>query len=275
MKIIIVPIDFSAISLNAAYYACDMALAVSADILLVHIVSLPVTILEIPLPTNTFDAMANDANEELKKLKDELVLHFDNNKINISVKVTIGNLLEEIDVIATQTDTFAIVMGTQGAGAAEWLKFGSNTLAAISSLSYSIITVPLHAKFKKIAKIGLACDLEEVTETIPVNSIGSLLTLFNCELDVLYVSKPDEQLKPEILPESIFLQNDFSKFHPKFHFLVNENIETGISDFVLQKNIDLLLVIHKKHGFWDSVFHKSISKEITFHSQIPMMIMGR
>jgi nucleotide-binding universal stress UspA family protein len=210
MKIIIVPIDFSANSLNAAYYACDIALAVSADILLVHIVSLPVSILEIPLPTNTFDTMAKDANEEVTKLKDELILHFDNNnKINISVKVTIGNLLEEIEVIATQTDTFAIVMGTQGAGAAEWLKFGSNTLAAVSRLSYTIITVPLQAKFKKIAKIGLACDLKEVTETIPVNSIGSLLTLFNCELDILYVSKPDEQLKPEILPESIFLQTAY------------------------------------------------------------------
>ena len=42
MKTIIVATDFSTAALNAAEYAADMALAIQADILLLHISEIPI-----------------------------------------------------------------------------------------------------------------------------------------------------------------------------------------------------------------------------------------
>ena len=60
MKTIIVPTDFSEISNNAAFYAAEMANAIKADILLSHIVSLPMAMSEVSIPPETIDLMMND-----------------------------------------------------------------------------------------------------------------------------------------------------------------------------------------------------------------------
>ena len=43
MKTILVATDFSSVALNATNYAADMALAINADILLLHVYQIPVS----------------------------------------------------------------------------------------------------------------------------------------------------------------------------------------------------------------------------------------
>ena len=52
MKTILVATDFSPAALNAANYAADMALAINADILLLHVYQIPVVYLEVPVALN-------------------------------------------------------------------------------------------------------------------------------------------------------------------------------------------------------------------------------
>ena len=49
MKTIVVATDFSSCALNAAGYAADMALAVGADMLLLHVYYMPAIYSEIPV----------------------------------------------------------------------------------------------------------------------------------------------------------------------------------------------------------------------------------
>ncbi|MBS1689806.1 MAG: universal stress protein, partial [Bacteroidetes bacterium] len=57
MKTIIVATDFSAISINAAYYATDMAAAIGAQVILMNAVSIPLMVSEAPIPADTFETM--------------------------------------------------------------------------------------------------------------------------------------------------------------------------------------------------------------------------
>ena len=50
MKTILVATDFSPAALNAANYAGDMALAIHANILLLHVYSIPVNYSEVAIP---------------------------------------------------------------------------------------------------------------------------------------------------------------------------------------------------------------------------------
>jgi len=269
MKTIIVATDFSPISINAAYYAVELAAAVQAEVLLMNAVAVPLVAVEAPVPAETFETMLEDADGDLKQLQEKLLI-FSNNTVNIYYHSVLGMLVNDLNELSQELNVFAIVMGSQGAGVTDRVLFGSNTLNVMRSLPYPVIIVPKHARFKGINKIGLACDLKDVNDTLPVEHITDMLTIFNSSLHIFYVSDTEED-NASILPESISLQNNLMKFHPKIHFLTNENIKNGIFEAAETENIDLLMIVPKEHGLIYSVFHKSISKDIITHPRMPIM----
>jgi nucleotide-binding universal stress UspA family protein len=54
MKSIVVPVDFSTCSANAARYAADLALAIKADLHLIHVILVPVTAAELNMTESVY-----------------------------------------------------------------------------------------------------------------------------------------------------------------------------------------------------------------------------
>lgn len=270
MKTILVPTDFSPSAINAAYYAVDMAQAIGADILLLHAISFPMTTPEAPIAPEVYDAIIEDAKQEINKLRKQLSTHV-NDKVFIATEFATDSLMGEIEHIATSIDVFAVVMGIQGAGATERFIFGSNTLNAIRTLQMPVIAVPSKAKFSKVAKVGLACDMHHAEAALPIPKLQKLMEVFNCSLDVLYVHKPEDSTEPETTTEAETLQNKLAQLHPEFHVINNKSVEQGIADFAAQSHIDLLLVIPQQHGIIGSIFHKSVAKQLAEQLTIPIM----
>lgn len=272
MKTIVVPTDFSSTSLNAAHYAADMAAAVGAEIVLIHVVSLPITVSQVPVPSDTIDIIMDNAQKEMHDLKQKL-LEYTKQQIKISEQVTMGYLIGELNAIACKTDLFVIIMGTQGAGSGQLALFGSNTIDVMHRLPYPTLVVPAGAHYNGISKVGLACDFQDIKDTIPKSGIEKLLGMFNCTLDILYVYRAKKKINAAALPGSQMLQDTFQKYDMHLHFILNNDIENGIAEFISQEQIDLLLLVPKKHGLFGSIFHKSISKEIALHLHIPVMAL--
>ncbi len=64
MKTLLVPTDFSSVSVNAMNYAVDMAQAINAGIVLLHVYNVPVSFTDSPVsPVSTVSI------EEIKKIK--------------------------------------------------------------------------------------------------------------------------------------------------------------------------------------------------------------
>jgi nucleotide-binding universal stress UspA family protein len=58
---------------------------------------------------------------------------------------------------------------------------------------------------------------------------------------------------------------------PKYHFITSENIDEGIIDFAETNNIDLLIVLPKRHTLLDKLLHKSLTTQLVLHSHVPVM----
>ena len=95
MKTVIASTDFSAISLNAVNYAADLAVAINAELLLLNVVQIPVTIIEVPLTEMEYREMTEDASEDLAKLGDDLCMRT-KDRINIHGKTMIGSVEHEL-----------------------------------------------------------------------------------------------------------------------------------------------------------------------------------
>lgn len=270
MKTIIAPTDFSAASKNAALYAVDFAKAIHAEVILLHSINIPIAISEVQTNAETIDLLEEDAKSNIEQLRVSLVQH-SGEVVKITTMVTIGGLLNDINNIANINETAAIVMGVNGAGAAERLILGSNSIAAMRNLEYPVLIVPHNAKYMQIRKIGVAWDLKNIAEIMPAMEIKKLLEAMNAELHFIYMSTAFDPHKPKTFPSSESLQNTFSGYDPKFHFASGRTIEEGISECVAQHQIDLLITIPMNHGIIGSMFHRSISREIALHLPIPIM----
>jgi hypothetical protein len=62
-----------------------------------------------------------------------------------------------------------------------------------------------------------------------------------------------------------------SDLHPKFHFIYDEEVETGIQAWADTHQLDMLIVVPKKHRFSASLFHRRQSPKMVMHAHIPVM----
>jgi len=267
MKTIIVATDFSPAAFNAANYAAEMAMAINADILLLHVYQIPVVYLEIPVALAA-DDIQYAAEENMKKVKEELLAKT-NGHLRIETAVKEGSFIEELKTACEYKKPYVVVLGSQGKTAAERLIYGTHTVYAMKHLMCPVIAVPRNAKFSNIKRIGLACDFNDVLGTVPVEEIKVLVNDFNAELHVLNTASKEEY-NPDALDQSALLQRMFGKVNPIYHFIADNDVDTGVTNFAEMNNIDLLIVIPKHHSLIDKLIHSSHTKQLVLHSQVPV-----
>jgi len=263
MKTIIVPTDFSEISLNAVNYAADMAVDINASIILLHIVEVTEPIVsEFPMTEITFHQLNRET--QLNDLK-SAIQQRTNNAISVETCHLVGNIVYELTGMCKRTKPFAVVMAPHVAGKLERFFFGSLTHYSATHLPCPVLAVPGKKRYTPIKKIGFATDMKGIYH-IPVEAIKTITRAFKASLDLIYVGKKEEDI--EISPaEKLLLKHRLRDFNPSFHFEKNDIVEKGIELFALDKNIDLVLIIPKKHG----LFHRSQSKQVIFHLPVPAM----
>lgn len=270
MKTIIVATDFSPAANNAAHYAAEMAAAINAKLLLLHVYQVPVVYLELPVVLTEVEMIAA-ADEKIIQLKNELDIST-GHVLNFETEIRTGVFFQELKDVCEKLQPYTVIMGCQGTTAAERIFFGSHAVYAMKHLDWPLITVPAGVRFNAIKKIGLACDFAKVVDTIPVHEIEILVNDFNAALHVLNTGK-QTVFNPDIVFQSGLLQQMLVTLNPTYHFTTNPDTDEGIMDFAERNHLDLLLVLPKRHGFTEKLLHKSHTKQLVLHSHVPVMAL--
>jgi nucleotide-binding universal stress UspA family protein len=271
MKTIIIPTDYSPTATNAMHYGIEMAKAVNASILLFHVYTIPITYSDVPVMLISVEELKKNADEKLAELKKE-VEHITSGSLKVYTEARLGNVTDELEIICNKVHPFAIVMGTRGSSGIEKILFGSNTLTAIRHLTWPVICVPPGKTFGTgIKKIGFACDFRHVVKETPAQSIKDFAKEFNAELHVLNVDYNNSHFKSDTREESLLLHTMLEDAHPEYHFIEHKDIEDGINEFAEKNNLDLVISIPKKHKLLEGLFRPSSTKQLVFHSHIPVM----
>ncbi len=268
MKPIVAPTDFSPVSANAVNYAADMAAMLGMSLNLLHVYAIPVPVSEVPAPVVNVRDLEADATAKLDALKDKLLTRT-MGKIGIRTDVRPGNILPEIISYCKEIKPHAVVMGAESSSAFERVFFGGKTMEALKQMEFPLIVVPPNVSFSNIRKIGFACDFREVVESVRVNEIKDIVEEFKAELHVLHVT--GDEFRPETVEESGWLQEMLGSLNPKYHFLKGPEVEKELADFAEKNNLDLLIIIPKKHSFISRIFQHRHSKRLVLHTHVPVM----
>ncbi len=275
MHTILVPTDFSTTARNAAVYAVGLAKQVGAKkIVLYNSYQAPVGIdpMVPAIQLLDIDLLKKSSEDGLEQFKSQL-------KATVADHIPMDTLSEfsllaaGLDEVCKKVEADLIVMGITGGGALEENLVGSNTISVAKHSTVPVIIVPANASFTPIKEVLLACDYKKVVETTPVQPIKSLLAATGAKLFVLNVDHNNKGYNSEVPFESLMLDTLLQGCNPEYHFVDSPDFTEAINAFAREKEVDIIITIPKKHGWFESLFRKSHTKMLAFHSDVPLMVI--
>ncbi|MBC7722565.1 MAG: universal stress protein [Pedobacter sp.] len=276
MQTILVPTDFSATAKNAAIYAIELAKQIGATKVVIF------NAYEAVMPTMTIDPTVpsimpidietykNISETGLERLSTDLQAAC-NNQVILETLSDLNSLVSGISEAADKTGANLIVMGITGGNALEESLIGSNTVDVAKAITVPMIIVPPNAVFKTIEEITLAVDLKKVAATTPTQPIKNLLDVIKAKLFVLHVNDGEDEADKD--DQMTVLNGLLEGYNPEYFFVNNISFIDGINDFVDNKNVDLIITIPKKHSWFETLFKRSHTKLLAFHSHVPLMVV--
>lgn len=272
MKKLLVPTDFSDTSKNAALFAAQMAADIqNAKIILIH-VSDKITGGSDGSPlTEDDDDRRIILTKALSQLKDELSPAAKQVPIEFAIEKG-SSLVETLTRYVRYNAIDLVIMGITGATRLEQIFMGSNTLDMAKESVCPVLIIPPDAKYRKVKNVVLASDFKEVDTTIPVAPLKATLDLFKPALHIVNVdSEHYVELTDEYKAERKKLEQMLQEYAPEFYFIRQYDFFDAISQFVADKNIDLIFIVPKDRSFLSGFFKTSHTKKLAYHSHVPIV----
>jgi nucleotide-binding universal stress UspA family protein len=267
MKDILLPTDFSDNANNALEYILPIAQKAGAEITLFNVAHMPPG--NTTMHRNIRDILKKDSEQALLQLKNKIDPAYKDVEIHTISRY--GNLIVQINTIARAANNMdLIVMGTQGASGIKELFFGSNTADVIEQVrACPVLAVPNKATYTGIKKIVFATNYSG--NNVPaLKELLSFSEFFNASIHMLHIRKTDkmnpvaEQFKKRIeteLPQSAIT----------FHEIQNEDILDGLDQFIASENIDMMAMVARKKGFFETYTSRSLVKKAACNTTIPLL----
>ncbi len=271
MKTFLVLTDFSEAAYYAASYACVLAKQLGVSrIVLYHSYKAIITPGESIVYTGDekeLHALAVKALEELAaSLTDQVPQGVD---LTYSTNT---HSLEEINRVTTGENADMIIMGTTGKGKLEQIVAGSHAVTVCEISDVPVMLVPSGLRMQAPSHMIFACDMKE-TQRLPKEKITGLLDTFYLPLSILHIQKEEKEISSEESGETMELVNWLDPYHPAYLAIENEDTAAGILEYAEGLNGSIILLVAKKHGFPSGLFHRSITKQLAFHSTSPLLVL--
>jgi nucleotide-binding universal stress UspA family protein len=162
-----------------------------------------------------------------------------------------------------------VVMGTQGASGLKEVLMGSNTADVIKRGGLPVLAVPQDARYSVPKRIVLADDGGHVhKETIKV--LLDFARWSHAEIMIVRVVDPERTEDEQGDSAYDTLLGAIPHSH---HFISGENVNSALHDIADQSGADLVVVLHRQRGLFESLFHRSTASKLAMHTHIPMLVL--
>jgi nucleotide-binding universal stress UspA family protein len=270
METILVPVDFSAASNNATQYAAQLSRLFSSKLILLHAYHVPVTNFEAGYIPPVID-MKEESQAEMLKMTEELRKSFSD--IKIEYKLEMGFAAELIEEKAKELDADLIIMGmNRDPGVLKEHVLGSVATKVAKVSQIPVLIVPENHKYNKVHKIAFACDFDkELEENTALIKVKYFASLFNAELEVLNVIKPEEEISVQKAEMDHLIEQKLKTTNHNTFFIYDDKVDHGLIEFITNNKVDLIITCPKNHNFLHKLFVESNTEKLAFHSPIPLL----
>lgn len=175
----LVPHDFTIVGDSALNYAINLGKKVRTEIQLLHVVSDKTKLIS--------------SKQKLDKIAQATPV---NSTIEITTKVVVGNIFEDIGKLAKKEGAQLIIMGTHGLTGMQKI-FGSNVIKVVTSSEVPFLVVQKNTKINEVKRIVVPIDLTK--ESLQITSLaGDLAKIYDAEVHVIAEKETDEILSRKL-----------------------------------------------------------------------------
>lgn len=275
MQTIIITTDFSESSLNAAKYGAALAKPLGVGhIILYHSYDNAPLATEVPV-AETDTPLAHEGSLLALEIVEEALKQVLGDAANVSIELVANGspLVFGVQQLAEQHRAALVVAGATGKSSLERMLIGSSAVGLASDHKVPLLIVPKEARFTPIEKVVFACDLKQVSHTTPVAEIGIWLERLRAKLLVLHVALEGKRFNPDLIPEQYTMHSLLDGLDPEYHYTESDDIADEIEDFAEDHGAGLIITIPKSYGFFERLFHRSVSKRLIKASEIPLLLL--
>ena len=276
MKKILVPTDFSLNANKALDIAVQIAKQANADIHLIHACDLIDTIFKDhrTMYKEHNQAICDKANESLSLLKKSIE---SSEKLLVHTKLHKGKITDAILQASAELHADLIIMGTLGAAGLQEKILGSITAGIIGKTSTPVMAVPLMSEWVTPKKILLMVNNSDEQPDL-ARPVFELAELFNATVYAAIFTDVDSAVAVDYLKDKRGVTSYEEKLKTKYQdtdiksvHLDGHQFQETIEEYVLEQRIDIVAMITHKRTFLKSIFNRSMTKKMSYHTRIPLL----
>jgi len=268
MDRILVTTDFSAASRHALDFTANLIQGRDAVIDLVHAFTVSVVATADALALSSIGAGIEHAEELMNGEQERVRAAWP--QLQITGRVIAGNFLETIREEALLVRPRFIVLGTSGFG--DLYLGDADPLDALRQLRYPVLFVPQSADIRPIRQVAYACNYRFAgPERTPLKAITDWTGWMGARLSVIHTDRQPRGEDPRQVEGEAWLRERLAAQHPDFEWIVDKSVLHGLSNYLMNSDIDCVMAVPRRYGFWESLFHESRTKALARMNRLPVI----
>lgn len=286
LRRILVPVDLSPASENALRYACQLAHVFDAGIEVVYAMDSIFQGNE-PSPTGFLSGYKKAMQEEVDHFVKSVLENgldgcpppdFNHSSPSVDpdtpalrTRIVFGFPEEVLSDLSQKADL--LVMGTTGRGNLTRKLFGSVSVAVSNRAQCPVLLVPPQAQFKGFKSILYASNFESL-DALAIKQTVTFARRFNGQMHFVHVGPPGEQgvdLERKLFEINYIYADPDMPFI--FQKIVGEDVIEALHEYAFMQRIDLFIFVTHQRSFWESILHRSMSKEMLLHTNAPVLVI--
>jgi nucleotide-binding universal stress UspA family protein len=266
---ILYPIDFTERSINALPSVIHLAKKANAKLIIYHAYHR-----QAGGGSHSAEHYRNKAKriaeENFVKLKDKFKSELKG--LNYTFEMELGLVAENITKVIKKFTIQLMVLSTTGARGMNRL-WGTKTDEIVKLVNIPVIIIPGKSSIEGLQKIALVCDYSKDVSLQNIKLMNEIADYFNCRVDVLNIdTEPREKNKHEV--EVAMKVHDMLNNVPhKFKVSFDHTVEDGILKYARTHDVGLITLLPKSYTLIEELFHESVTKKLTYRSDIPLLLL--
>lgn len=286
---ILVPIDFSVPSLNAARFAIYLASKYGSEVKLLHVFNSPLVDM-IPFTDAasiqididiSYNVLRKNAKEKLLKFYNDLKIFakqigFDSIKIGYSLVE--GYAAYGVIEISQRYKPGIIIMGTKGEGYRSTELVGSVAAEVSDETQIPLLVIPEAAVMKGVddVKNVLYTTNFDAYDFKAIRKLISITSAFEVNLHCIHVSnEPDITMQQAKMNElKTYFKEVNSKLKVECTLVKGDNVVKTFKNYIQENNINLIALTTHKRNIIYKMFNPSVSKKMLYQSDVPVLLFN-
>ncbi|MGB5480334.1 MAG: universal stress protein [Eudoraea sp.] len=273
---ILLPTDFSKNSGNAISYAMELFKNEKCNFFFLHTYTPSFYRMDYMLGGPMFSAIPDSGVDislaGLEKTLEDVKKSYKNPNHSYNIISAFNTLTDEINEVTIEKEIDMVVMGTQGATGAKEIFLGSNTVYVLRKAIAPVLVIPENYTFQKIQKILLPSDYLTNYKDNELSTAIKMVKMNKAKLIVLHV-KEEYDLTASQDENKMALYRRLDGLSTTLTELKGSLMPNAILNYVQKNGIDLLMMMNRKHSFFERIFEKQNVDQIGFHIKIPFLVI--